>query len=464
MAVTPLVPLTMFSCIPLILMLFQRWRSRPRLAVITGFLLSFLFLPNHDYALPLLPDYDKINAACYGVLLGTAIYHPEVFRSFRFSHWDLPVVVWCITPFFTSLSNGLGAYDGLVTLLGQISQWGVPYLLGRLYFCSRQALEELALGIFLGALIYIPFCLYEVVMSPRLHKIIYGFHPHDFSQAKRGGGWRPVVFMHHGLMNAMFMLSGFLAGWGLWLSGRLKAALPAPLKSFGGIALLLLFITMLLLKSTGALALMVMGLLLLLVFRLVPVSLPLRVMLVLPLLYVTTRSTELWDGQNLIDAAASVTSEERTGSLSYRIYNETILSEHAWQRPLLGWGGWKRSFVTNSEGEIVSVPDGMWILAFGKFGYLGLYSLMLVFAVPVYLFLRHLPAKSWRDPKQFAILAMPVLLLLFALDSLLNDMFNPLMPLIGGGVVGLALSGESDDASDVEKPASESLSTRPRLL
>jgi len=464
MAVTPLVPLTMFSCIPLILVLFQRWMSRPRLAVITGFLFCFLFLPNHAYALPLVPDYDKINAACYGVLIGTAVFHPDIFQRFRFTVWDVPIVVWCVVPLFTSLSNGLGLYDGVNSLLGQTIQWGVPYLLGRLYFCSRQALEDLAVGFFIGALVYIPFCLWEVVMSPRLHRIIYGFHPHDFSQAKRGGGWRPVVFMHHGLMNAMFMLSGFLAGWTLLLSGRLKKVMPPVVRPFAGAALLVLFITMILLKSTGALGLMAMGLVLLLGVKLIPTSLPVNILMVLPLLYVTTRSTDLWSGQNLIDAAASIASEERTGSLSYRIYNETILSDHAWERPLLGWGGWKRSFVTNADGEILSVPDGMWILAFGKNGYIGLYALMLVFVTPVALFLKHFPAKRWREPEVFAILCMPVLILVFALDSLLNDMFNPLMLLLAGGIVGMYLQSDSEEESSGENAPPESLSTQPRLL
>lgn len=470
MAVTPLVPLTLFSCIPLILYGFQRFGTRPRMAVIVGFLFSFLFLPNYQYPLPFFPDYTKINAACYGVLLGTALFHPEVFRRFRLSGWDVPMGIWCVTPLFTSVSNGLGVYDGLVSFLGQSVKWGAPYLLGRLYFDHRRALEDLALGFFLGALAYIPFCLYEVVMSPRLHRIVYGFHPHDFSQAKRGGGWRPVVFMHHGLMNAMWMLSGLLAGWGLWLSGRLRARLPAWAGPWGGAGVAGLFVTMFLLKSTGALGLMLLGVLLLTAMRLRPFAWPFWVLAAIPLLYVTTRSTHLWDGRSLVDAASAVASEERTGSLSYRIYNETILAERAWERPWLGWGGWRRSFVTNDRGEIVSVPDGMWILAFGKNGYIGLYALMGVFLTPVWLFLRTFPARRWRDPAWLAVLSMPLLVVLFALDSLLNDMYNPLMSLLAGGLAGLALrvrrGGEVDGGAGekVGEGDAQRLSRSPRLL
>ena len=322
-------------------------------------------------------------------------------------------------------------------------------------------MEHLCFGFFFGTLVYIPFCLYEVVMSPRLHRIVYGFHPHSFGQAKRGGGWRPVVFMHHGLMNSMWMVSGFLSGFSLALSGRLKSLMPKFARPFTLPLLLALFVTILLLKSTGALALLLLGILVLVFTRITRISIPLRVLMILPTLYVITRSTNTWDGQNLINAVASIASVERTGSLEYRINNETILSEHAWKRPLLGWGEWKRSFVTNDEGEIISVPDGLWILAFGKSGYIGLAALIALFFVPPFLFLKNFPSARWREPEVVAILAAPLLIMLFALDSLLNDMFNPLMLLLAGGLVGLYLNPDAEE--NTLQPESAPPDT-PRLL
>jgi hypothetical protein len=152
-------------------------------------------------------------------------------------------------------------------------------------------MEHLCFGFFFGTLVYIPFCLYEVVMSPRLHRIVYGFHPHSFGQAKRGGGWRPVVFMHHGLMNSMWMVSGFLSGFSLALSGRLKSLMPKFARPFTLPLLLALFVTILLLKSTGALALLLLGILVLVFTRITRISIPLRVLMILPTLYVITRST-----------------------------------------------------------------------------------------------------------------------------------------------------------------------------
>ena len=85
------------------------------------------------------------------------------------------------------------------------------------------------------------------------------------------------------------------------------------------------------------------------------------------------RATGTWDGQNLIDAAKKVTgSEERVGSLSFRLYNENLLVEKARLRLVFGWAGYQRSFVTDEQGRFISVPDGMWILTLGKNGLFGL--------------------------------------------------------------------------------------------
>jgi hypothetical protein len=66
-------------------------------------------------------------------------------------------------------------------------------------------------------------------------------------------------------------------------------------------------------------------------------------------------------------------SEERAGSLAFRIKNENMLVQKALQQPLFGWGGWKRSFIcAKTTGETVSVPDGLWIIAFGQNGLFGL--------------------------------------------------------------------------------------------
>jgi hypothetical protein len=81
--------------------------------------------------------------------------------------------------------------------------------------------------------------------------------------------------------------------------------------------------------------------------------------------------------------------------------------------------------------------------------------------VPPFLFLKNFPSARWREPEVVAILAAPLLIMLFALDSLLNDMFNPLMLLLAGGLVGLYLNPDAEE--NTLQPESAPPDT-PRLL
>src|SRR5438105_4188406 len=118
-------------------------------------------------------------------------------------------------PFFSSLANAepgnqLGAYDGLSMMLDQFMAWGVPYLAGRLYFADRDGMRELIVAIILGALAYIPICLYEIRFSPLLHAKVYGFKQCDFVHIIRFGGYRPMGFTLHGLLLGLWMSAATL--------------------------------------------------------------------------------------------------------------------------------------------------------------------------------------------------------------------------------------------------------------
>ena len=63
-----------------------------------------------------------------------------------------------------------------------------------------------------------PLCLYEIRMSPQLHYLVYGFYPSFFGMSVRFGGYRPTVFLQHGLAVGMWMTSASLVGVWLWYS------------------------------------------------------------------------------------------------------------------------------------------------------------------------------------------------------------------------------------------------------
>ncbi len=325
-----LVPVAMFGWIPFTVFLFT-W-LHPRRASIAAFILGWLFLPNYDFVLPGIPDYSKTSAICTSILVAALIFDPDRVHNFRPSWWDLPMLLWCFSPLPSSLTNGLGLYDGIAASLDVCIAYGFPYYIGRLYLTDGRAVRELAIGIFLGGLLYVPFCLWEMRMSPQLHRQLYGFHQHSFGQSMRYGGYRPVVFMNHGLMVGMWMASAALCGVWLLRAGDLKRWYGfAP----GGLVALLL-VTFIFLKSTGAVLLFVLGLSSLWFASRYRKTWPMLLLVFMPLVYIGVRATNLWDGSNLVELVMDV-NEDRAGSIDFRFRNEVILSKKAMQRPLFGW-------------------------------------------------------------------------------------------------------------------------------
>ncbi len=430
----PTVHIAMIGWIPFALFLFTK--LEPRRAVIAIFALGWMFLPQYTYDLPGLPDYTKITAIAYSIVIGTFLFNRQAFSNYQYHIVDTPIAIWCLVPIITSVNNDLGLYDGLSASLNKTAMWGLPYYIGRIYFNDKRSLQELAFGIFLGGLIYMPLCWWEVLMSPRLHKIIYGWHAANFRQSFRGGGYRPTVFMEHGLMVAMWTLMAFLSGYQLHRSGWLNANFPRYIKHWTKLIILLL-ITIFLNKSTGALALLVIGILFLEIMKISKSKIPLLILIIFPIFYTSTRASGNWDGQSLLDAAGSVASEERVASLYYRLRMEDILIEKANIRPWFGWGQYRRSFVFDEDGEPISVPDGEWISAFGQYGLIGLISLGLMLTISPIIFTHIFHPRKWADGDISSLVANPLIIVLFTIDSLFNAMFNPLVIILCGGISGM---------------------------
>ena len=177
----PTVPLMMFGWVPFVLKLFQVLSHRR--AVITSLILAWMFLPQYSYGLPGLPDWDKTAVASISVLLATLIFAQSRFEKFQFDIQDGLVLFWCLTPMFASLENGLGAYDGVAASKNYVTTWFIPYLVGRLYLTDWESIKDLAWGVFLGGVIYIPLCWTEIVLSPQLHMWVYGWlHPIQYTE------------------------------------------------------------------------------------------------------------------------------------------------------------------------------------------------------------------------------------------------------------------------------------------
>ena len=428
---TPLVPLTMFGWIPAVLGIFVKFK--PRAAVIIAFLSAWMFLPIVEYPLPGLPDYTKMSATCIGIFIAAFIFDQERILSFRPSIVDTPMILWCVCPLISSLTNGLGLYDGLATLLRYVFTWGFPYLIGRLYFSDLKGLRDFAMGIFWGGLVYVPLCLLENLLSPQLHHWIYGFYQNSFAQTYRWGGWRPMVFMDHGLMVAVWMMSAFLIGFWMWVTGTRTRIKQYPISWFVG----LLFFTFLMARSTGAWALSIMGAGVLFSIKFVKRSILVACLVIVPVVYMSVRATGLWDGYSLQKFVAENISYDRALSLWTRMENENIVVEKALQRPFFGWGGWGRSRVYNEEGEDITVTDGLWINILGEHGLVGLSLFTIVFLLPISLLFKHYPVKTWVKPNVVPSVVLSILLVLYVIDCLMNGMINPIYTVAAGGLTGL---------------------------
>ena len=423
-----LVPLALMAWFPITLALFVFFPARR--AATVSFVAGWMFLPVVEYKISFLPMFDKTAVISLAVLLGVLLFDAGRLLRFRPRWLDIPMLVVCCCPMGSSLSNGLGLGDGLAESLKETMLWGLPWLVGRLYFTEPGALRDLAVGIFVGGLFYAPMCLWEIRMSPQLHYQVYGFHQHSVFQHMRYGGWRPMVFMQHGLMVGLFMAAATLSGLWLHRSGSLKRFLEIPLPVF----VIALFATTVMIKSVGAIMLLLVGASALYCVQFLRSSLPIFAIAAVGAAYVLVRMTGAISSAELVAAAGTALGADRAQSLESRLTNEDMLTVRALQRPVFGWGGWGRARIHDEWGQDITVTDSLWIIVLGNKGLLGLTGMLLALFLPTLLFPLRVPARLWGHPEAGACAALAVVLLLWATDCLLNAMINPIYLLIAGGL------------------------------
>src|SRR6185312_16543892 len=169
--------------------------------------------------------------------------------------------MYLVSPIITSELNGddlvfgdrilpgVGLYDAISALeLGFIQL--IPFLIGRQFLRDASTTREIMLVLVLAGLVYSLPMLFEIRFAPQLHYWVYGYSPSAFSQSVRGGGFRPMVFMGHGLVAALFAMMSAVAAAALW---RTRTPIRTPLRTLapGGAAAYLSFV-LILYKSLGA--------------------------------------------------------------------------------------------------------------------------------------------------------------------------------------------------------------------
>ena len=438
---TPFVPLALFGFIPLVFYLFNQYPSQR--AVIVSFVAGYLFLPQVGFVAeyPLvqgLPPYEKMSALSYIVLLGTILFASNRLSSFQPGWIDLPMLIWCLCPIASQMSNGLSPISPTTQ---QIISWGVPYFLGRIYFNDLAGLRQLAISIFLGGMAYVPLCLLEQRIAPTLHLRLYGYHARaDFAQTMRYGGYRPTVLLEHGLWVGMWMMAATLVGLVLWRTGVIKKVWNYPMSWLVPV----LFVTFILVKSTGAYLYLVMAIGLWFTTRWLRTALPILLLVVTMSGYVYVAATGILYNNPQVTAFAATANaggggNERSQSLAFRVYNEAMLSRKAQLRMMFGWGDSGGNRIYDETGKDISVTDSLWIIAYGQNGLVGLFCFMAMLLLPSLVFSFRYPPSSWSNRKVAPAASLALVLIFYTLDSLLNAMACPVFILANGGLAGLVL-------------------------
>lgn len=437
-----LAPTSLLLTIPLSIFLFAKFPTRQAaLLLLFG---SMLFLPvGVNFDPPLVPPLDKDSIPALCALVGVFVTAPERVRAARLGRGiDVLGIISILGVFGTFWTNrdplqygplslpGLAFGDWISDSAGLFFVRLAPFLLGRLLMRSAEDARALMRALTIGGVIYIPFILIELRMSPQFQNWVYGFLASQFLQSIReGGGYRPIVFMGHGLALALFMWASVFGAWTLVRTK--ETVLGRPAKSFA----LAVTVTITLLKSLGAL-----------IYAIVTVPLSwwsspkaqmriARVLALIVVLYPLLRATGVFPVQQISDYAARY-SQDRAGSLQFRFDNEDKLLAKALERPVFGWGGWGRGRVFNEEGRDTSVTDGLWVIFMGAGGavlFVCQFGLMLV---PIFMASKRLGQLSPSDQSMLA--GASILSIIHSVDLLPNSGYANMPMFLAGTVAGLA--------------------------
>lgn len=398
---------------------------------------GYLFLPvKTAIDPPFIPPIDKNTIITLSAFLALGIRKPRSFRWLPQNRlFKTLYILYFISPIFTVLANGdpfidgaayvqgLTLYDVLGVLVSQATDV-VLISLGMNYLQDSAARLTFLKWIVILGLIYSPLILVEVRLSPQLHNWIYGFFPSSFAQQVRSGGFRPVVFLGHGLATSFFVFNAIAAAVTLWRSKT----------RFGNISLSVwiayLCIVLFFCKSLSSIIYCLTFLsasLLLHKHR----WLQLAVVLVsITISFPILRTFELVPTVALVNIAESI-NPERAQSLSFRFDNEDILLEKANQRPAFGWGLWGRNRVYSPvTGQDISVTDGAWIITLGRFGLVGFIAQFGLLFIPLLLF----SLKNQKNNKYLStdIAACSLLLSINSINLVPNSSITPIALIICG--------------------------------
>ncbi|MEX0885720.1 MAG: hypothetical protein WD009_04695 [Phycisphaeraceae bacterium] len=367
------------------------------------------------------------------VLAGVAAFDRERLRMLRWSWADLPMAAWCALPAVSALSAGLGAGAVATGVAYHLLAWGGPYVAGRVYLAQPAGRAAAARVFVVAGLVYVPFCLVEIVRGPFLYSAVYGFHPHQTDGASRWLGSRPVVLLEHGNALGIWMASLAVIAVGAWSSGAIGGR---GARRWALAAVAVLVGAAVLTQSVGPIVLMGVGLGVLATARWLRWWVILGLVLLPVVGYVGFRlvdpvrlepALERVLGGGVVDRLRDFSPAR---SLAWRVMREEEHVAAVRERPMLGHAGWDWW-----RGEH-HAPWSLWMLTLGRYGLVGVATLVAIFVVPLAVFLYRRPPPRWRGDAAARLgAAMAVVLAMTLVDNMLNNSFNVVLVGLAGALI-----------------------------
>lgn len=395
------------------------------------------------YKIPMLPQIDKPTVANIGILACCIIFgrHKLLAPVKKYGIAEVLILLFVIGPLITSELNGdnitigerflpgVGIYDGISAAIAALI-FLIPFYIGRRILRRPEDIKDLFKILVITQVIYTVPMLFEVRFSPQLHDWFYGYSPAQFLQSIRFGGFRPMVFMGHGLEAALFLMMSILAAAALCQS-RLTS------RKLGGGTFAYLSVVLVLCKSVAA---TIYAAILAPVIFFAKPRLQMNVALLLvsvAVLFPILRTIDLFP-TNLIVSAANTLSPERAQSLSFRFENEDRLLARALERPAFGWGRYGRSRVFDEDtGSDLSITDGRWIITLGQFGFFGFIAEFGLLSIGV-LRARRASRITRSTTDKILIATLSLLVAINMIDLLPNSGIVPWTLLLAGALLGQA--------------------------
>ncbi len=444
--------LAFFIWIPIAIWGMRRWP--PARATATLYFGGLLLLPEVVFFKPAgLPEFAKLEVIFVWILVGALLFHRQRLRSGPKSKGvRLLVGLFLVGSVLTIFLNfdafrvgsrfvsGQAPYDAFHAILIALLSTILPFYLGSVMFRTSKDLRTLLRVMAVSAMLYSLLMFVELILSPQLHRWVYGFHQHGFNQTIRAGGYRPMVFMAHGLAVAFLTSLSVLAAASLH-KGRVRI-LRFPAAGVTAYLWVVLAST----KSVASLLYTTVAVPIILFTRPKVQVLVGTVLVCLLLAYPIARANEWIPVDELKAWAQEEYGPARAHSMMFRLENEELLLERAMERPWFGWGTYCRACLFEPwSGDLSSTRDGEWIIQLGDSGIVGFASRFGLMLFPLLLLLRRLRFVP-RDSDRRLLGGLGLMIGFAAFDMVPNADFSRLAFILSGALLG-CLTGILQEAS-----------------